>query len=156
MPFINKFGRTVSNNPTFQVQIKLTLIILTQFLYFWRICCNTLGFCSILTSCDTLTRAIFHQGVWKMWVEWYECDNHLGLTKAFTVLNHMTSLIKCLLLIKMFIFINATKVHSFLLQPKNLAFTPIGEYKMQGCSQRRGRRGGGRRWQTSAIKKVVS
>ena len=41
----------------------------------------------------------------------------------------------------MFIFINATKVHSFLLQPKKLAFTPIGEYKMQGCSQRRGRRG---------------
>ena len=78
-----------------------------------------------------------------MWVEWYECDNHLGLTKAFTELNHMTSLIKYLLLIKMFIFINATKVHSFLLQPKKLDFTPIGEYKMQGYSQRRGRRGEG-------------
>ena len=67
----------------------------------------------------------------------------------------MASLIKYLLLIKMFIFINATKAHSFLLQPKKLAFTPIDEYKMQGCSQRRGRRGGGRRWQTPAIKKVV-
>ena len=43
----------------------------------------------------------------------------------------------------MFIFINATEVHSFLLQPKKLDFTPIGEYKMQGYSQRRGRRGEG-------------
>ena len=53
-----------------------------------------------------------------MWDEPFEYDNHLGVTKAGIELSHMTSFIKYLLLIKMFIFINATKVHPFLLQPK--------------------------------------
>ena len=52
-----------------------------------------------------------------MWDERFQYDNHLRLTKAVIELSHMTSFIKYLLLIKMFMFINATKVHSFLLQP---------------------------------------
>ena len=137
MPFINQFGRTVSNNPTFSSSNKAYFDNINTISLLLKICCNTLGFCSILTSCDTLTAAIFNQGVWKMWVERFECDNHLGLTKAFTELNHMTSLIKYLLLIKMFIFINATKVTT-----KKISFYTNWQAQDAGVQSEKGSKGG--------------
>ena len=62
--------------------------------------------------------------------EQFETDNHLGLTKDFIELSQITSFIKYLILLKIFIFINATKDWSFLLQPKKPAFATIGKNKM--------------------------
>ena len=42
--------------------------------------------------------------------EQFETDNHLGLTKDFIKLSQITSFIKYLILLKIFIFINAKKV----------------------------------------------
>ena len=45
----------------------------------------------------------------------FKFDNGLTLSRDFIELTHVTGFIKYLYLIKMFIFINAKKVHSFLL-----------------------------------------
>ena len=70
-----------------------------------------------------------------MWDERFQYDNHLRLTKAVIELSHMTSFIKYLLLIKMFMFINATKVHSFLLQPKKYFLHQLENRRCRGADK---------------------
>ena len=60
----------------------------------------------------------------------FQFDNALTKGQDFIELIQVTCFIKYLYLIKMFVFINAKKVHSFLLQPKKSAFTKFGEYKL--------------------------
>ena len=62
--------------------------------------------------------------------EQFGSDNHLGLTKGFIELRQITGFIKYLNLLKIFIFINAKKVWSFLLQPNKPDFATIGKNKM--------------------------
>ena len=94
----------------FQVQIKLNLIILIIFYFFYFFILLFFYFVLLLQA---VIRPIFKQGVWKLSDGWFEYDNRLSLISGFIELRHVTGFIKCLYLIKMFIFINAKKVHSF-------------------------------------------
>ena len=95
----------------FQVRIKLKLVILTNFIFEGDLA-KPLDFSFLL---QTVIRPIFQEGIWQIFDGQFEYYNGLTLSRDFIELTHVTGFIKYLYLIKMFIFINAKKVHSFLL-----------------------------------------